>query len=43
MKPWHFERRVRVDLQRRRWLRLHAIAIATLTLAVAWASRCRLS
>ena len=38
MKPWHFERRVRVDLQRRRWLRLHAIAIATLTMAVAWAS-----
>ena len=38
MKPWHFERRVRADLQQRRWLRLHAVAIATLTLAVAWAS-----
>jgi len=38
MKPCHFERRVRADLQQRRWLRLHAVAIATLTLAVAWAS-----
>lgn len=38
MKPWHFERRVRVDLQQRRWLRLHAVAIATLTLTVAWAT-----
>lgn len=38
MKQWHFERRVRDDLRRRRWLRLHATLIATLTFAAAWAT-----
>lgn len=38
MKPYHFERRVRRDLQQRRWLRVHATLIATLTLTLAWAT-----
>ena len=38
MKPWHFERHVRDDLRRRRWLRLHASLIGALTLAAAWAT-----
>jgi hypothetical protein len=38
MKPWHFESRVRHDLKRRRWLRLHAGLIGGLTLASAWAT-----
>ena len=38
MKPYLFERRVRRDLQQRRWLRVHAALIATLTLGLAWAT-----
>lgn len=38
MKPYHFERHVRRDLRQRRWLRVHSAMIATLTLALAWAT-----
>ena len=38
MKPHHFERQVRDDLRQRRWLRVHATLIATLTLALVWAA-----